>query len=90
MREENLGDRMGGQPQRGLSGKWIGVIVAAVLLVIFALQNSEKAQVNFLFFDVQARVVTVIVVAALLGFVIGWLVGRPSRMQRQAMRRGMG
>jgi uncharacterized integral membrane protein len=85
-----MGDATDGQPERsGMSGKWIGVIVAGALLLIFGLQNSEKVDVDFWIFDAQARIVTVIVVAALLGFVIGWFVGRPSRMQRKAMRKGM-
>jgi uncharacterized integral membrane protein len=70
----------------GLSGRWIAVIVAAVLLVIFAILNSERVTVDFLFFDAKARTVTVIVVAAALGFVIGYFVGRPSRTQRKALR----
>jgi uncharacterized integral membrane protein len=74
-------------PQRvsrsGLDPKWIGAGVVAVLLVIFAAQNSERVDVDFLFFDAQVRVVTVIVISALLGFVIGWFVGRPNRRERQ-------
>ena len=72
----------------GLSGKWIAVIVAGALLLIFAIQNAERVDVDFLFFDMQARVVTVIVVAAILGFVIGFFVGRPSKAERKAMKRG--
>ena len=72
----------------GPSAKWIGIIVAAVLLVIFALQNSERVDVDFFVFDTQARVITVIVVAALLGFVIGFFVGRPSKAERRRMREG--
>jgi uncharacterized integral membrane protein len=86
-----MGEGFGGPPpppssRGGLSGRWIAVIVAAVLLVIFAILNSERVRVNFLLFDTQARIVTVIVVAAALGFVIGYFVGRPSRAERKAMR----
>jgi uncharacterized integral membrane protein len=59
-----------------------------VVLLIFALQNSERIDVDFLVFDTQARVVVVILVSAAIGFVVGWLVGRPSRAQRRAMREG--
>jgi uncharacterized integral membrane protein len=54
--------------------------------LIFAIQNSERVDVDFLLFDTKARVVTVIVVAAALGFVIGFFVGRPSRSERKAMK----
>ena len=76
-------------PSSGIRPRWILAGVAAVLLLIFAIQNSERVDVDFLFFDAQVRVVAVIVVAAALGFVVGWLLGRPSRAQRKAMERGL-
>ena len=63
----------------------IGLLV--VVLVVFAIANFDRVRVNFLFFDTEARVITVIAVAGGLGFVIGWLVGRPSRRARRMMRR---
>jgi uncharacterized integral membrane protein len=93
MRREDdpgMSDDVGGRPEKeGLSGKWIAAIVAGVLLLIFAIQNSEKVDVDFWVFDAEVRIVSVIVLSAVLGFVIGWFVGRPSRMQRKAMRKGM-
>ena len=85
--DPGMGNGTGGPPvqKSGPSGKWIAIIVAAVLLLIFAIQNSERVDVDFLVFDTKARVVTVIVVAAVLGFVIGFFVGRPSRSERKAM-----
>jgi hypothetical protein len=43
--------------------------------------------VSFLLFETRARVVTVIVVAAALGFVIGYFTGRPTRLQRKWLRK---
>ena len=76
-------------PSSGVRPRWIVAGVAAVLLLVFAIQNSERVDVDFLFFDSQVRVITVIVVAAALGFVVGWLLGRPGRAERKAMTRGM-
>jgi uncharacterized integral membrane protein len=76
-------------PRSGIRPRWIVAGVAAVLLLIFAIQNSERVDVDFLVFDAQVRVVAVIVVSAALGFVVGWLLGRPSRAQRKAMERGL-
>ena len=86
--DPGMGDGTGGPPVQtsGPSGKWIAIIVAAVLLLIFAIQNSERVDVDFFVIDTRARVVTVIVVAAALGFVIGFFVGRPSRSERKAMK----
>ena len=89
-KDEGSGERIGPAPVRsgGVSLKWIGAGIAALLLVIFAVANSKRVQVNFLLFTTQARVVTVIVVAGVLGFIVGWFIGRPGRAERKAMRRG--
>ncbi len=50
------------------------VIAAAVLLVIFVLQNLDDANIDFLFWDWDVAIAIAIVVAAILGFVIGWFV----------------
>jgi len=63
----------------------IGLLV--VVLVVFAIANFDRVRVNFLLFDTEARVITVIAVAGGLGFLIGWLVGRPSRKARRVLRR---
>lgn len=76
-------------PRGGIGIRWILGGIGLVLLAIFAIQNSDKVDVDFLFFDAQVRVVVVILIAAVLGFVVGWAVGRPKRAERRAMRRGM-
>ena len=76
-------------PRSGIRPRWIVAGIVAVALLIFAIQNSERVDVDFLVFDAQVRVVAVIVVSAALGFVVGWLLGRPSRAQRKAMERGL-
>lgn len=90
-KDASSGARMGPAPvpSGGLSPKWIGAGIALLLLIIFAIANAKRVQVNFLLFTTQARVVTVIAVAAALGFVAGWFVGRPSRAERKALERGM-
>jgi len=76
-------------PSGGVSAKQVIAGIAILVLVIFAIANFQRVEVNFLLFTTRARVVTVIVVSGLLGFVAGWLVGRPSRAERKAMQRGM-
>ena len=56
--------------------QYIVVAVCAVLLLVFALLNTDEVHVDFLFDSVSAPLVVVIVLSALLGFVIGWFVGR--------------
>jgi uncharacterized integral membrane protein len=50
--------------------------VIGVLLLLFVVQNNEKATVNFLFFDANVSVWFVIVLSAVLGFLAGWFVSR--------------
>lgn len=61
-------------------------IALAVLLIVFAALNFRPVRVNFLLFTTRARVVSVIAVAALLGFVVGWFVGRPGRDERRHLK----
>jgi uncharacterized integral membrane protein len=63
----------------------VAVLVVAVL-VVFAALNFRPVRVNFLVFTTRARVVTVILLAAVLGFVVGWFVGRPTRDERRHLR----
>jgi uncharacterized integral membrane protein len=72
--------------RRGISVAQVLAVIAVILLVIFAIANFEQVPVNFLLFSTTARVFTVIVVSALLGFVIGYYVGRPRRADRKLLR----
>jgi uncharacterized integral membrane protein len=58
------------------------VITAAILLMIFVLQNLEDANIDFLFWDWNVAIAVAIVVAAALGFVIGWFVAWLRRRAR--------
>ncbi len=88
MRRE--GDPSGGdqgwvEKREGLSSTMIGAIVALVILVIFVLQNTDEAKVDFLFWDATLSLWAVIVIGAALGFLVGWFLGR-SRMKRRLRR----
>jgi uncharacterized integral membrane protein len=65
--------------REGLGGKGIVLITAGVLLLIFFLQNLEDASVDFLFWDWDIAIAVAIGVAAILGFAIGWAMGRMRR-----------
>ena len=49
--------------------------IGVVVLVVFALVNIDDVRVDFAVDTVDAPLVLVIVVCALLGFLIGWVVG---------------
>ncbi len=60
---------------------------AALLLVIFALQNLDDANIDFLFWDWDVAISLAIGIAAALGFVIGWSVNWFRRRARRLERR---
>jgi uncharacterized integral membrane protein len=73
-RDDDLREGFG--KRRSISGKAIGLIVLAVVLLIVILQNSEKASVHVLFWDVTWPVWLTLTVVAALGFAAGYLIGK--------------
>ncbi len=70
----------------GITPRQVLIAIAVILLVAFAAANFRTVSVSFLLFTTKARVVTVIVVAGILGFLAGYFVGRPSREERKRLR----
>lgn len=60
------------------------VVIFIVMLVIFLVQNNEAYPINFLFFDWEMAGSIFILVNSLLGFAIGFLVGRMGRREARA------
>ena len=76
------------EPKRaGIRTRHVVIVLFAIVLIAFAIANFVPVRVSFLLYETRARVVTVIVVAAALGFVIGYFTGRPTRLQRRWLRR---
>jgi uncharacterized integral membrane protein len=70
----------------GIRPRHVLIGVFGLLLLAFAVANFTSVRVNFLVFQTRARVITVILVAGALGFLIGYLVGRPGRAERRYLR----
>jgi uncharacterized integral membrane protein len=77
----------GRPPTRENQMRLIVALVVAALLVIFAIQNTKEVRVSFLFFHWDARVIFVIIVSALLGMLVAYLLGRRRRRVRRDERR---
>jgi uncharacterized integral membrane protein len=73
-------DEVGGE-ERG-KGKWIALGVVALLIVIFVLQNRDRANIDFLLWDVDVRLWFGLAIAVVLGFLAGFLIGRAFRRPR--------
>jgi uncharacterized integral membrane protein len=61
---------------RNISAKQVMVGVLILVVVILAIANSGKTKVDFVVGDVEMPLFLVIVGSALVGFLIGWFVGR--------------
>jgi uncharacterized integral membrane protein len=70
-----------GQPGReGTNWKGWATLVLVVLLLIFIIQNSQEVEIKFLFFgSFNTALIFALVIAALLGALIGWLAPRVRR-----------
>jgi uncharacterized integral membrane protein len=74
-------------PTRENQMRLIGALVIAAVLIVFAVQNRNDVRVSFLFFHWDARVIYVIIVSALLGMLVAYLLGRRRRRVRRDERR---
>ena len=56
------------------------MLVLVVLLLIFIIQNSQEVEIKFIFFgSFNTALIFALVIAALLGALIGWLAPRVRR-----------
>jgi uncharacterized integral membrane protein len=52
--------------------RWlIGIVVVLLLILIF--QNSQKVEVHFFFADTHTPLIFALLIAAILGALVGWL-----------------
>jgi uncharacterized integral membrane protein len=61
---------------------WVG-IVALIVLVIFVVQNSQDVQVDFLFTTTDTPLIFALLIAALLGALVAWLLPRVRRVRHR-------
>jgi len=57
-----------------MSAKLIGIIVLLVVMVIFAIQNTQSVAIKFLFWGIETSAVLSILASFMLGFLVGVLV----------------
>ncbi len=62
-----------------MSAKTISIIILTALLTIFLMVNTETVDFNFLVTTVPVSKLLVIGVCIIIGFIIGFVVGRPRK-----------
>lgn len=62
-----------------MSGKTIFIIILTALLTIFLMVNTEPVDFNFLVSTVAVSKLLVIGICIIIGFIIGFIVGRPRK-----------
>ena len=66
-----------------MNAKIIGVIILLVVLVVFAIQNTQPVGITFLFWGFETTAVLSILVSFLIGFLAGWLIMGRGRSQKK-------
>jgi len=51
-----------------------------VVFLVFAVQNHDTVRVHYVFFDKESYLIWVMLGCSVIGFVVGWLWGRPARV----------
>jgi lipopolysaccharide assembly protein A len=62
--------------------KAIVILTLLVLLAIFVIKNSHPVAINYVFLTRDTRLIWIMLACAVVGFVIGYLVGRPGKAFR--------
>ena len=57
-----------------MNSKMIGLILLLLILLVFALQNTQTVAIKFLFWEVTTSAVLTILISFVLGVLSGWLI----------------
>jgi uncharacterized integral membrane protein len=73
------------EERRGMarSAKLWAIGIAVLLLVIFIAENSQEVEIRFLFVETNTPLIFGLLVAGILGFLIGWLMPFVRRGRRE-------
>ncbi len=86
--EHSLGEVARARRRRTL--KAVGALVIFIVLVLFIVANSQPVEVNFLFFKAHPRLIWIMVTCAVLGGVLGYVLGRPGHEGKASKKKDGG
>jgi len=73
----------GGRAIRRRLVEAVALLLLVVILVAFVVENSARVKINFVFFSREVRPIWLMLTCAVLGAVVGFLLGRPGRQLRR-------
>ncbi len=84
MTDTTGGGGQGGSPDRKRDFRLVGIGIAAVLLIWFALDNLQRVPINFWVTSAKTSAIVVIIISGVLGAVITLLVQRRRRPSKKS------
>jgi len=80
-----------GLPRKeGRGWRFYVLIAAAIVLLVFVIQNSQSVEVEFLFTSTNTPLIFALLIAGALGALIGWAWPHVRRSRRQEKEREKG
>jgi len=80
---DDLGGTDDDKPGRSIEPKTIGLVVLLIALLAFVLDNRDDTRVGFVFFEVTAPLILILIGTAGVGVIIGYLVARRGRRRHR-------
>lgn len=67
--------------------KLLVALFISIVLIVFIIRNSERVPIHYVFFTANNRLIWVMLACAILGGVVGYLIGRPGKQVRLRHRK---
>jgi uncharacterized integral membrane protein len=62
--------------------KLLVALLISIVLIVFIIKNSERVPIHYVFFTANNRLIWVMLACAILGGIVGYLIGRPGKQVR--------
>jgi len=79
--DDQLGDLHRRRQTRAAKAVVLAILV--LILLLFIVWNAHKVKVSFVFFTPKIGLIWVMLACALLGGIVGFIIGRPDRAERR-------
>ena len=66
--------------------KFLVALFIVVVLVVFVVQNSKPTRIDYVFFHRETRLIWIMITCAVLGGIVGFLIGRPGKQLSRRKR----